>query len=55
VQVGLLGMKCRCDYVFCSSHRMPESHACDFDFKTRGRDLLAKSNPLVQASKVDKL
>ena len=24
---------CKCDLVFCKEHRLPESHACAFDFK----------------------
>ena len=35
--------------------RMPEAHSCDYDYKAAGREQLAKNNPLVQASKVDKL
>ena len=31
-KVGLLGVQCRCEYVFCSKHRYPEEHACDFNF-----------------------
>nr|XP_016483097.1 PREDICTED: zinc finger A20 and AN1 domain-containing stress-associated protein 7-like [Nicotiana tabacum] len=33
-------------------HRYPEEHACTFNFKSMGRALLAKENPLC---KVDKL
>jgi len=48
LQIGLTGFKCRCGYVFCGSHRLAEAHACDFDYKTAGRDNLAKANPLIQ-------
>ena len=48
VQIGLTGFKCRCGYVFCGSHRLAEAHECDFDYKTTGRDNLAKANPLIQ-------
>jgi len=24
---------CKCELVFCKAHRLPESHACAFDFK----------------------
>jgi hypothetical protein len=54
-KVGLTGFKCRCDFVFCGAHRMPEAHQCSFDFKTMGREHLAKANPLVQASKLNKV
>ncbi|XP_060553132.1 AN1-type zinc finger protein 3-like [Ruditapes philippinarum] len=29
--------KCKCDNVFCSLHRLPELHNCDFDHKEDGR------------------
>ncbi|KAL8611011.1 zinc finger domain-containing protein [Nucella lapillus] len=29
--------RCRCDRVFCSLHRLPELHGCDFDHKEDGR------------------
>ncbi|XP_052275924.1 AN1-type zinc finger protein 3 homolog isoform X2 [Dreissena polymorpha] len=29
--------KCRCENVFCSLHRLPELHNCDFDHKEDGR------------------
>ncbi|XP_039818787.1 zinc finger A20 and AN1 domain-containing stress-associated protein 6-like [Panicum virgatum] len=30
-------------------------HACDFDFKTAGREQIAKKNPLVMAPKINKI
>jgi len=29
--------RCRCDYVFCQLHRLPEQHDCIFDHKEKGR------------------
>ncbi|KAG2218088.1 hypothetical protein INT45_000011 [Circinella minor] len=37
--------KCRCEYVFCDSHRYPDRHDCDIDFGKLDRDTLAKNNP----------
>ncbi|ORZ21495.1 hypothetical protein BCR42DRAFT_321022 [Absidia repens] len=37
--------KCRCEYVFCDSHRFPERHDCEIDYAKIGRDILAKNNP----------
>ncbi|KAI8341926.1 hypothetical protein BC941DRAFT_338629, partial [Chlamydoabsidia padenii] len=37
--------KCRCNYVFCDSHRFPNEHDCEVDYAKIGRDLLAKNNP----------
>ena len=54
-RVGLTGFKCRCDYVFCGAHRLPEEHQCDFDYKTVGREQLSKNNPLVVPAKLNKV
>ncbi|KAL5725544.1 hypothetical protein ACHQM5_008679 [Ranunculus cassubicifolius] len=54
-KVGLLGFDCKCGSTFCSMHRYPEKHECTFDFKAKGRELIAKSNPLVKADKLEKM
>lgn len=55
-KVGLAArFSCRCGYEFCSTHRLAEDHECTFDWKGAGREALAKANPLVQASKIDKI
>lgn len=53
-QVGLTGFKCRCGFVFCGPHRLAEAHTCDFDYKSTGREHLAKANPLIQADRVQR-
>lgn len=37
--------RCRCEYVFCDTHKVPDKHDCDFDFAKMGKDILAKNNP----------
>jgi len=54
-KVGLLGFKCKCNYVFCSRHRYNDKHDCTYDYKGAARTVLLKENPVVIASKVDKL
>lgn len=51
-KIGLTGVRCRCGYYFCASHRYAESHACDYDYKTNERRKLTKQNPVVQANKL---
>jgi len=29
--------RCRCDYIFCQLHRLPEQHDCIFNHKEKGR------------------
>lgn len=55
-KVGLAaGFKCRCGLLFCGQHRYAEAHNCTFDYKTAEREKLAANNPLVQASKVERI
>jgi len=30
--------RCRCDYIFCQLHRLPEQHNCIYDHKEKGRE-----------------
>lgn len=55
-RIGLTGFKCRCGGgAFCRSHRYPEQHACSFNFKAMGREQILKANPVIKASKLDKI
>ncbi|XP_028756817.1 zinc finger A20 and AN1 domain-containing stress-associated protein 3 [Neltuma alba] len=54
-RVGLTGFKCRCGSTFCGSHRYPEQHGCEFDFKGMGREQIAKANPVVKGEKLEKI
>ncbi|KAK1416572.1 hypothetical protein QVD17_32363 [Tagetes erecta] len=54
-RVGLTGFTCRCERVFCGMHRYPEKHECSFDYKTMGKEAIAKANPVVKADKLQKI
>ncbi|XP_074581397.1 zinc finger A20 and AN1 domain-containing stress-associated protein 5-like [Curcuma longa] len=54
-RVGLTGFQCRCGDTFCGAHRLAEQHGCDFDFKTAGREAIARANPVVKADKLRKI
>uniref|UniRef100_A0ACD5UYW3 Uncharacterized protein n=1 Tax=Avena sativa TaxID=4498 RepID=A0ACD5UYW3_AVESA len=54
-KVGLLGFPCRCGGTYCGAHRHAGAHACKFDYKAAGREQIARQNPLVVASKIDKI
>lgn len=54
-RVGLTGFKCRCGVTFCGSHRYAEQHDCSFDFKSAGKDAIAKANPVIKADKIDRI
>mmetsp|Transcript_16450 Transcript_16450/g.26033 ORF Transcript_16450/g.26033 Transcript_16450/m.26033 type:complete len:163 (+) Transcript_16450:167-655(+) len=55
-KVTLAGQfECKCGYVFCSLHRYPDAHSCDFDWKKQHQDKLAQDNKTVAPSKLDKI
>ncbi|KAI3925741.1 hypothetical protein MKX01_003300 [Papaver californicum] len=53
-KVGLTAIKCKCGSVFCSIHRYPEKHSCEFDYKSAGKEAIAKLNPQVKADKIER-
>lgn len=54
-KVGLLGIKCRCNLVFCSHHRYADQHNCTFDYKSMNKQKLTEQNPQVTSSKITKI
>lgn len=54
-KINLTAIQCRCSYFYCTEHRYPEQHECDFDFKKDGRDRIAKANPVVVGAKLQKI
>lgn len=54
-KVGLTGFTCRCGGLFCSIHRYSDKHECTFDYKELGAEEIRKSNPVVVATKVQKI
>lgn len=51
-KIGLLGFKCKCDFTFCSEHRYSDQHACSFDYKAQGKQLLTQANPTISPAKL---
>ncbi|XP_022734737.1 zinc finger A20 and AN1 domain-containing stress-associated protein 5-like [Durio zibethinus] len=51
-RVGLTGFRCRCGELFCAEHRYSDRHDCSYDYKTVGREAIARENPVVKAAKI---
>ncbi|KAK9051615.1 hypothetical protein SSX86_028242 [Deinandra increscens subsp. villosa] len=51
-RVGLTGFRCRCGDLFCAAHRYSDRHDCSYDYKTAGREAIARDNPVVKAAKI---
>jgi predicted nucleic acid binding AN1-type Zn finger protein len=41
--------------MLCGTHRYPEQHDCEFDFKGLGKEQIAKANPVVKGEKLEKI
>ena len=54
-KLTLMSYSCQCLKKFCSEHRLPEDHACTFDFQEHGRKLIAKKNPLIINAKITQI
>nr|XP_043609974.1 zinc finger A20 and AN1 domain-containing stress-associated protein 5 [Erigeron canadensis] len=51
-RVGLTGFRCRCGDLYCAEHRYSDRHDCSYDYKTAGREAIARDNPVVKAAKI---
>lgn len=49
----LLPIYCRCSLAFCMTHRHPENHACQVNFKQIGKERLVLENPKIEYMKID--
>ncbi|KAK6162951.1 hypothetical protein DH2020_002792 [Rehmannia glutinosa] len=54
-KVGLTGFRCRCGELFCADHRYSDRHDCSYDYKSAGREAIARENPVVKAAKIIKI
>lgn len=48
-KLSLTDIQCRCNRVYCSLHRAPETHACAFDYHGEHKQNLLKymSSPVI--------
>jgi len=45
--------KCKCKNVYCTAHKIPEQHACTFNFRAAHASQLTSNMSLVQKSKIE--
>ena len=53
--VGLLGFKCRCGYIYCKIHRNFTTHDCSYNWKEWDQQNLEKNLQGYENSKIDKI
>lgn len=44
--------KCRCNNLYCDSHKFPEDHKCSYDYITSAKQELIIKNPLITSTKI---
>ena len=49
----LFSGQCKCQNFYCEKHRF--THDCSFSFYQQNKDRLAKSNPKIVSTKLDKI
>ena len=47
--------ECKCNNIFCSTHRYSYMHNCSFDHKKNYQKILQEKNPVVIANKINKI
>jgi len=55
IKLKLSDYKCKCDMIYCTSHRYPEIHKCTYDFKLEGIRNLEKNLIQVIGQKIEKI
>ena len=50
-----LEKKCDCSKSFCMSHFQPFSHNCDFDHKSKTKQIIRENNPKCENIKFEKM
>ena len=50
VRIGTI--ECRCRKKLCQRHVRYDAHACSFDYKCMGREIVERQNPRVNAAKI---
>ncbi|KAL0220817.1 hypothetical protein RCL1_000671 [Eukaryota sp. TZLM3-RCL] len=54
-KLNLLGIQCKCSYIFCAAHRDPSSHSCTYDFRGEHARKLSQVNTQVAPSSLKRL
>lgn len=48
-------VECKCNKLLCYKHRYQNEHKCNYDFKTKERDILSKTLIKIENEKIIKI
>lgn len=54
-KVGLLGIECKCGFIFCNAHRLPQNHSCSFNHYQKARMKLKNEIVKVGKAKIEQI
>ncbi len=56
-KLKITDMGCRCNHLFCTLHRLPEQHKCEYDFRQFNKECFIKQKGLGggKADKIEKI
>ncbi|KAL2527916.1 zinc finger A20 and AN1 domain-containing stress-associated protein 5-like [Forsythia ovata] len=54
-KIRLIGFRCRCGEVSCSTYKYSDRHDCSYDYKSADRETIARENLVVRAAKILKV
>ena len=54
-RLALTDYDCRCGQRYCSTHRLPESHECQYDFRAANKALLSTQLTRVVGDKLERV
>jgi len=54
-KLGISGISCSCNFIFCGKHRYPFEHNCSVDHKKKHKKLLKESNVIVKRRQLEQI
>ena len=54
-RLGLFAIKCKCNNIFCATHRYSEKHICSYNYKHHQTEDLKKELIIIKPEKVTKI
>jgi predicted nucleic acid binding AN1-type Zn finger protein len=46
---------CKCNRTYCTKHRLPHTHNCNFNFKDNKKNNITENNPSMSFKKIDEI
>lgn len=53
-KIRISDIKCKCEFIFCSLHRLPETHECIFNYKLKDSGKIIENMKCI-SSKIEKI